>query len=149
MPGQRSAFSADNMSIQQTERVAGRAGGLAELLQAVLLDFRRRVPYIRGSAIADKSGLPIASDLPPKVNVMMVTAMSALAMQSCSNVLANLGLEPAERVVTESKDSVVVVKSIAGGTASLFAMMSGDVDRELAAKELDQAAREAEEILGA
>jgi len=149
MPGQRSAFSADNMSIQQTERVAGRAGGLAELLQAVLLDFRRRVPYIRGSAIADKSGLPIASDLPPKVNVMMVTAMSALAMQSCSNVLANLGLEPAERVVTESKDSVVVVKSIAGGTASLFAIMSGDVDRELAAKELDQAAREAEEILGA
>ncbi len=149
MPGQRSAFSADNMSIQQTERIAGRAGGLAELLQAVLLDFRRRVPYIRGSAIADKSGLPIASDLPPKVNVMMVTAMSALAMQSCSNVLANLGLEPAERVVTESKDSVIVVKSIASGTASLFAMMSGDVDRELAAKELDQAAREAEEILGA
>jgi predicted regulator of Ras-like GTPase activity (Roadblock/LC7/MglB family) len=149
MPGQRSAFPADSMSIQQTERVAGKVGNLAEMLQAVLLEFRRRVPYIRGSAIADKSGLPIASDLPPKVNVMMVTAMSALAMQSCSNVLANLGLEPAERVVTESKDSVVVVKSIAGGTASLFAMMSGDVDRELAAKELDQAAREAEEILGA
>ena len=137
------------MSIQQTESVAGRAGSLAELLQTVLLDLRRRVPYVRGSAIADRSGLPIASDLPPKVNVMMVAAMSALAMQSCSNVVANLGLEPADRIVTESKDSVVVVRSIAKGTASLFAMMSGDVDRDLAAKELDQAAREAEEILGA
>jgi len=137
------------MSIQQTERIAGRVGSVADMLKAVLLDFRRRVPYVRGSAIADRSGLPIASDLPPRVNVMMVTAMSALAMQSCSNVVANLGLEPADRIVTESKDSVVVVRSIAKGTASLFAMMSGDVDRDLVAKELDQAAREAEEILGA
>jgi len=137
------------MSIQQTEEIAGKVGSLAEILQAVLLELRRRVPYIRGSAIVDKSGLPMASDLPPKINVMMVTAMSALAMQSCSNVAANLGLEPTDRVVTESKDAIVVVKSIAGGTASLFAMMSGDVDRVLAVKELDQAAYEAEEILGA
>jgi predicted regulator of Ras-like GTPase activity (Roadblock/LC7/MglB family) len=137
------------MSNQQTERKAERVGSSAEMLQAILLNLRRRATYIRGSAISDNSGLPIASDLPPKVNVMMVTAMSTLAMHSCSNVVANLGLEPAERIVTESKDSVVVVKAIAKGTASLFAMMSGDVDRDLAAKELDLVAQEAERILGA
>ena len=135
------------MSIHQAEVIEGGRGSMAEMLQSVLLEFRRRVPCVRGSAIADKSGLPIASDLPPKVNVMMVSAMSALAMQSCSNVVANLGLEPAERIVTESKESVVVVKSIAGGSASIFALMAGDIDRDAATMELERAVREAEKIL--
>jgi predicted regulator of Ras-like GTPase activity (Roadblock/LC7/MglB family) len=136
------------MPVQQAKQTMSREDGVAERLQAVLDEFKRKVPFVLGSAIADKSGLPIASDLPPRVNVMMVTAMSALAMQSCCNIRANLGLEPADRIVAESDDSIVVVRSLAGGSASLFAMMSGKVDIELARVGMDQAARNAEEILG-
>lgn len=149
LSGRRTSSPVGSMSIQQTKGIVDSVGSLAERLHAVLLDFKRGAPYIEGSAIADRSGLPIASDLPPKVNVMMIMAMSTLAMQSCSNVAVNLGLEPADKIVTESKNSIVVVKSIAGGTASLFALMTAGVDRDLASKELEKAARKAEEILGA
>jgi len=127
--------------------VADKLDSSARRLMMILLDLRRRVPEVMGSAIADKSGLPMACDLPPKVNAMMVTAMSALAMQSCANVMTNLGLEPAERVMTESKGSVIVVRSLSGGVASLFAVMKGNVDPERAKREMDSAAREAEAIL--
>ncbi len=136
------------MTAQNAAEVTERLESSAQRLMTVLLELRRRVPEVTGSAIADKSGLPMACDLPPRVNSMMVTAMSALAMQSCANIMTNLGLEPAERITTESSGSVIVVRSLSGGNASLFAVMTGSVDPAQAKREMDAAAREAEGILG-
>jgi len=133
--------------MQSLEAQAAQRTGPSHKLDSILLELRRRVPGLRGSAIADKNGLPIASDLPPTVHMLMVTAMSALAMQSYSSILANLSLQQLDNIVAEGKDSFVIVKSMTGGNASFFAVLKHDADPELAKKEIARAADEAQTVL--
>lgn len=66
--------------------------GTAERLQALLASFQDRVDGVRGIAIADKSGLSVSSSFATKANILTVTAMATMAIQSSHRAYQNLGL---------------------------------------------------------
>ena len=136
-----------------------RALGAGERLEAILLNLARRIPTVRGSAVADRNGLPIASKLPIQVNTLVVTAMSTLAVRSCSDVLTNLNLNRREGatgpggdlvsvlMIPERGELMAIVKSLAGGTASLLVVLDQRTDIGLLQRELASVAQEVERVL--
>ncbi len=73
--------------------------GPAERLGDVLERFRQNVDGVRGIAIADKSGLPVAAAFSTRANVLTVTAMATMAIQSSRRLYENLALAGPSEVV--------------------------------------------------
>jgi predicted regulator of Ras-like GTPase activity (Roadblock/LC7/MglB family) len=121
--------------------------GPAERLQELLAAFRDRVDGVRGVAVADKSGLPVASAFATPGNVLTVTAMSTMAIQSSRRVYQNLGLLGPSEVVMVGPDSTVFVYSVAEGQLSVIVVLEGFANLGLVRLEVERLSRELTEIL--
>ena len=122
--------------------------GPAERLQSLLSDFVERVDGVRGIAVADKSGLPVTSSFSTRANVLTVTAMSTMVMQSSQRVYRNLGLEGPSEVVMVGPDSTVFVSSAGQNQLSIIVVLEGFANLGLVRIEVDRLSREVTEILG-
>jgi predicted regulator of Ras-like GTPase activity (Roadblock/LC7/MglB family) len=122
--------------------------GPAEKLQTLLTSFQSRVDGVRGVAIADKSGLPVASSFTTRANVLTVTAMATMAIQSSQRVYQNLALQGPNEVVMVGPDSTVFVSSVAEGQLSVIVVLDGFANLGLVRIEVERLSRELSEILG-
>ena len=125
-------------------------GGLGpgERLQEVLARFRERVDGVRGVAIADKSGLPVASSFPTQASVLTVTAMATMAVQSSQRVYQNLTLAGPSEVVMVGPDSTVFVSTVSDGALSVIVVLEAFANLGLVRLEVDRLSREISDILG-
>src|SRR3990170_7213153 len=85
-----------------------RKGPIVERLVEVLEEFEEGIPEVRGSAIADREGLPIANGFREPLDLMSVTAMSTLAIESSRKVFDRLGLQKPRSIVIEGDEGKVV-----------------------------------------
>ena len=122
--------------------------GPAERLQEALAQLRDRVDGIRGVAVADKSGLPVSSAFSTRANILTVTAMATMAIQSSQRVYQNLGLVGPSEVVMVGPDSTVFVYSVADGQLSVIVVLEGFANLGLVRIEVERLSREVSEILG-
>ena len=122
--------------------------GPAEQLQALLSGFMERVDGVRGIAIADKSGLPVASAFPSKASILTVTAMATMAIQSSQRVYRNLGLEGPTDVVMVGPDSTVFVSTAAQNQLSIIVVLEGFANLGLVRIEVERLTRELADVLG-
>lgn len=125
-----------------------REEGPAEQLQTLLSDFLERVDGVRGIAVADRSGLPVASSFSTGANVLTVTAMATMAVQSSQRVYQNLGLTGPNEVVMVGPDSTVFVSSAAANQLSIIVVLEGFANLGLVRIELERLSRALGEILG-
>lgn len=125
-----------------------REEGPAEQLQTLLSDFVERVDGVRGIAVADRSGLPVASSFSTGANVLTVTAMATMAVQSSQRVYQNLGLTGPNEVVMVGPDSTVFVSSAAANQLSIIVVLEGFANLGLVRIELERLSRALGEILG-
>ena len=116
--------------------------GPAEKLQALLTSFQSRVDGVRGVAIADKSGLPVSSSFTTRANVLTVTAMATMAIQSSQRVYQNLALQGPNEVVMVGPDSTVFVSSVAEGQLSVIVVLEGFANLGLVRIEVERLSRE-------
>lgn len=121
--------------------------GPAEALVQILDELKRSASGILGAAVADRNGLPIANAFREGVNLLTISAMSALAVQSCTSVMGNLGLRPLETVIMEGENSLVMVRVLSGGL-SLLVMLEHDANVGLVRMEVERLAASIEEVLG-
>jgi predicted regulator of Ras-like GTPase activity (Roadblock/LC7/MglB family) len=121
--------------------------GPAERLQEVLERFRSRVDGVRAIAVADKNGLPVAASFRTRVNVLTITAMATLAIQSSLRVYENLGLAGPNEVVMAGADTSVLVSSMSLGQLTVIVVLEGFANLALVRIEVDRLAREVSEIL--
>jgi predicted regulator of Ras-like GTPase activity (Roadblock/LC7/MglB family) len=128
--------------------VEPRALGPAERLQASLREFQDRVDGVRGIAIADKSGLPVATSFSSKANVLTVTAMSTMAVQSSRRVFENLALAGPSEVVMVGSDVTVFVSSMPESGLSLIVVLEMFANLGLVRIEVARLSRDIGEILG-
>jgi predicted regulator of Ras-like GTPase activity (Roadblock/LC7/MglB family) len=135
-------------NMAQTTRVEVKTEGPAEKLQALLTSFQGRVDGVRGVAIADKSGLPVSSSFTTRANVLTVTAMATMAIQSSQRVYQNLALEGPNEVVMVGPDSTVIVATVAQGQLSVIVVLDGFANLGLVRIEVERLSRELSEILG-
>ncbi len=129
-------------------RADSKQEGPAEKLQALLSSFQSRVDGVRGVAIADKSGLPVSSSFSTRANVLTVTAMATMAIQSSQRVYQNLALDGPNEVVMVGPDSTVFVSSVAQGQLSIIVVLDGMANLGLVRIEVERLSRELSEILG-
>ncbi len=122
--------------------------GPAEKLQLLLSAFQQRVDGVRGVAIADKSGLPVSSSFATRANVLTVTAMATMAIQSSQRVYQNLALAGPNEVVMVGPDSTVFVSSVAQGQLSIIVVLEGFANLGLVRIEVERLSRELSEVLG-
>jgi len=122
------------------EGPAARIGGILQRLSSL--------PGVRGVAIADHAGLPVASELPGGAKVLEVTAMTTLALQSCSSVLRNLTAEGLETIMIEGATSTIVIHALGQGQLGLFCVLDKTGSVGLVWLESRRCARELEEVLG-
>jgi len=129
-------------------RLTGANQGPAERLQDALNEFRERVDGIRGVAVADKSGLPVSSAFSTRANILTVTAMATMAIQSSQRVYQNLGLLGPSEVVMVGPDSTVFVYAMAEPSLSIIVVLEGFANLGLVRIEVERLSREVSEILG-
>lgn len=92
---------------------------LGSRLQNILESFNLSAPGVRGSAIADRNGLPIAAAFRSRLDLATVSAMSMLAVRAAQDVFRNFGYREARFVIMEGEDAVIVVIAIHGGLSAL------------------------------
>ncbi len=136
------------MQMGLTVRTDSKNEGPAEKLQALLTAFQGRVDGVRGVAVADKSGLPVSSSFTTRANVLTVTAMATMAIQSSQRVYQNLALEGPNEVVMVGPDSTVVVATVAQGALSVIVVLEGFANLGLVRIEVERLSRELSEVLG-
>src|SRR3989304_4391754 len=108
------------MALPRTAKTeTGSAGGP----QAFLSQFQDRVDGGRGLAIADRSGLPVSSSFATRANVLTVTAMATMAVQSSQRVYQNLGLVGPSDIVMVGPDSTVFVSTVSEGQISIIVVL--------------------------
>lgn len=123
-------------------------GSLEERLVEILETFEHGVPGVRGSAVADRDGLPIANGFREPFDLMSVTAMSTLTAQSAKTVFERLGLRVPTTITMEGELGKVMVQQLAGGRASFIALVTPETNVGLLKLEMSVAARKLEEELG-
>lgn len=124
------------------------AHGPAERLQSLLQGFLSRVDGVRGVAVADNSGLPVSSSFPGTGNILTVTAMATMAVQSSQRVFQNLGLSGPSDIVMVGPDSTVFVSTVGEGQLSVIVVLEGFANLGLVRIEVDRLSRELSEVLG-
>jgi len=129
-------------------RTAKTETGSAERLQALLSQFQDRVDGVRGLAIADRSGLPVSSSFATRANVLTVTAMATMAVQSSQRVYQNLGLVGPSDIVMVGPDSTVFVSTVSEGQISIIVVLEGFANIGLVRIEVERLSRELAEVLG-
>ena len=136
------------MNPSTATKTGAKTEGPAEKLQVLLTAFQGRVDGVRGVAVADKSGLPVSSSFATRANVLTVTAMATMAIQSSHRVYQNLALDGPNEVVMVGPDSTVFVSSVAQGQLSVIVVLEGFANLGLVRIEVERLSRELSEILG-
>ena len=117
-------------------------------LMTILERFERGVVGVRGSAVADREGLPIANGFREPFDLVAVAAMSTLTAQSSKTVFGHLQFKAPKDVIIEGDDAKVVVYDLGGGQASLIALVRPSTNIGLLKMEMAAAAQRVEEELG-
>lgn len=123
-------------------------GTLEARLVEILETLEHGVPGVRGSAVADREGLPIANGFREPFDLMSVTAMSTLTAQSAKTVFERLGLRFPTTVIMEGEQGKVMVHQLAGGRGSFIALVTPETNVGLLKLEMSVAARKLEAELG-
>jgi predicted regulator of Ras-like GTPase activity (Roadblock/LC7/MglB family) len=142
------AKAREAQSVLGPQRSRREETGPAEQLQYLLASFQDRVDGVRGVAVADKSGLPVSSSFATKANVLTVTAMATMAIQSSQRVYQNLGLSGPNEVVMVGPDSTVFVSTVSQAQLSIIVVLEGFANLGLVRIEIERLSRELSEILG-
>ena len=111
-------------------------------------DPRIQTTLVRGIAIVDKSGLPVSSSFATKANLLTVTAMATMAIQSSQRVYQNLGRAGPSDVVMVGPDSTVFVSSLADAQLSIIVVLEGFANLGLVRIEVERLGCEISETLG-
>lgn len=115
-------------------------------LISLLESAQREDPSVMGLLLADRSGLPIADSFRQTMDLMAVSAMSTLILQSARTVFDNLKLKGGTCVILHGEDSVILVRSV---TTDLSLIMLADRDANLGLLSLrvEKVGREIESVL--
>src|SRR5439155_1172211 len=122
--------------------------GLEYNLLRILQEFQREVDGIRGSAIADRQGLPLANGFHEDVDLMSMSAMSAMAMESSHKIFEHVGVKGFQNAILEGEDARVVVFALGRAEASLIAVAYPSANLGVLKFRMALAARRLEEELG-
>lgn len=117
-------------------------------LLAILQSFEREVEGVRGSAVADQEGLPIANGFKEPLDLTAVAAMSTHAIESSRKVFSIIGLKGLKTIVLDGEDAKVVVYDLGAGRASFIAVVRPETPVGLLKLHMALAAKRLEEELG-
>ena len=137
----------DKGGSQKAHRIVGvstKEGRLIDILET----FEHGVAGVRGSAIADREGLPIANGFREPFDLVAVAAMATLTAQSSETVFQHLRFAPPRDIIIEGEDAKVVVYKLGGGRASFIALVRPDTNIGLLKMEMAAAATRIEAELG-
>lgn len=126
----------------------GEEPGLENRLEQILSQLRRRARGVRGSVIADASGLVVAGDIRTGMSSGVLSAMSTLIAQSAGSVFENLSLPDPDFILMEGPAANVAVITMSGGELSLLALLEKATNLGVLKIEMKRAAREIAEALG-
>lgn len=136
--------------VEELREVAalGEAAGLEDQLEQILSQLRRRARGVRGSVIADASGLAVAGDIRSGMSSGVLSAMSTLIAQSAGSVFENLSMPPPDFILMEGPRANVAVITLSGGELSLLALVEKATNLGVLKIEMKRAARGIAEALG-
>lgn len=117
---------------------------LIEIIDA----FEREVHGVRGAAVADGEGLPLANGFREPFDLAAVTAMSTHAVESSKKVFEHIGLRGMRNVIVEGDDAKVVIFDLGGGQGSFIAVARPTTNVGLLKLHMALAAKRFEEELG-
>ena len=115
-----------------------------ELLDKVLSELKEAVD-VEASAIATRSGLLIAADIPQGMNAETFAAMSATMLGAAETTTSEIEKEPPERVIVEAGDERIIIAG--AGEKALLVCMTPESNLSLLLVELDKAVEKVEKIL--
>src|SRR2546428_9367432 len=110
--------------------------------------FERQLEGVKGSAVADADGLPIANGFREALNLLSVVSMRSLGLQSAKKVFETLGLKGPKVVVLEGEDAKIVINELGNGQASFIAVVRPETKLGFLRLELQAASKRLEEELG-
>ena len=114
----------------------------------ILEAFERQLEGVKGSAVADADGLPIANGFREALNLLSVVSMSSLGLQSAKKVFETLGLKGPKVVVLEGEDAKIVIHELGNGQASFIAVVRPETKLGFLRLEMEAASKRLEEELG-
>lgn len=122
--------------------------GTEKALMEIIRDLERGVTGVKGVALADSKGLPVASFFKVKFDLLTVAAMSALVAQSAKGVFRNMGLKGPKLIILEGEEELLVVHSLGSGAISFVVVVQADANLGLLKMEMFQAGERIEQVLG-
>jgi len=114
----------------------------------ILEAFERQVDGVRGSALADRDGLPIANGFKEPFDLLSVASMGALGMQSARKVSDFIGVRHPHSIVLECEDARIVIKDLGAGRATFIVVVRPETNLGFLRLQIDVAAKRLEEELG-
>ena len=115
-------------------------------LRAVLDAFNRVTAGVRGSAVADRNGLQIASAFRGTFDVPTVSAMTTMVLRAARDVFRKFGFRDARAILMESDDAVILVM-VLPGDLSVLAVAAPDANLGLVRLQLQKLGQEIVAIL--
>jgi len=115
---------------------------------AILEAFERQLEGVKGSAVADADGLPIANGFRESLDLLSVVSMSSLGLQSAKKVFETIGLKGPKVVILEGEDAKIVIHDLGKGQASFIAVVRAETKLGFLRLEMEAAAKRLEEELG-
>jgi predicted regulator of Ras-like GTPase activity (Roadblock/LC7/MglB family) len=117
-------------------------------ITGILEAFERQVDGVRGSAVADRDGLPIANGFKEPFDLLSVASMGALGMQSARKVSQFIGVKAPRMIVIECEDAKVLIRDIGGGQANFIVVVGPDANLGFTKLQIDAATKRLEDELG-
>lgn len=119
-----------------------------KVLQEILQGLQAAVQGMKGVVLADAKGLPVASSLRERLDLLTVAAMSALVAQSSQGVFRNMGLRGPRMIILEGADTQLVVTTLGAGTMNFIAVVDAQANLGLVRMEMERAGGRIEAALG-
>ena len=126
----------------------GKALTTESRIVGILEAFERQVDGVRGSAVADRDGLPIANGFREPFDLLSITSMGTLGMQSGRKVAEFIGIKPPRAIVLESEDAKVMIRDLGGGQATFIVLVRPDANLGFVKLQMEAAVKRLEEELG-
>ena len=121
---------------------------LESKLVEILKTFEHEVEGVRGSAVADRDGLPIVNGLMGSLDPAAINGTSALAIESAQKIFGHIGLKGLRSMTLDGEDAKVVICDLGGGRASFIAIVDPATNMGLLKFLMAFAAKRIEKELG-
>ena len=121
---------------------------LESKLVEILKTFEHEVEGVRGSAVADRDGLPIVNGLMGSLDPAAINGTSALAIESAQRIFGHIGLKGLRSMTLDGEDAKVVICDLGGGRASFIAIVDPATNMGLLKFLMAFAAKRIEKELG-